>query len=154
MTTDTSKQNPRLQEPERVFRHRMPVQLRFNDIDILGHLNNSVYMELFDLAKVNYFETVRPDWHDWNEVNVVIANINCDFLVPTFLHDHVEVLTAVTHLGHKSLTLEQRLVDASSGQVKSVCRTVMVGFDVAAGHTTEILPVWVEAFRNYEGPAL
>lgn len=25
------------------FRHSVPVQLRFNDLDPLGHVNNSVY---------------------------------------------------------------------------------------------------------------
>ena len=25
------------------FRHTLPLQLRFNDIDLLGHVNNSVY---------------------------------------------------------------------------------------------------------------
>ena len=41
------------------FRHSIPVQLRFNDIDILGHLNNSVYFTLFDLGKTRYFEAVH-----------------------------------------------------------------------------------------------
>ena len=30
------------------------VQIRFNDIDILGHLNNVVYFSLFDTAKAQY----------------------------------------------------------------------------------------------------
>ena len=28
---------------ERPFKHSVKVQMRFNDIDMLGHLNNSVY---------------------------------------------------------------------------------------------------------------
>ena len=27
-----------------VFNHKVPVQLRFNDADALGHINNSVYI--------------------------------------------------------------------------------------------------------------
>ena len=37
------------------FRRTTQVQLRFNDIDALGHVNNSVYFQFFDLAKTEYF---------------------------------------------------------------------------------------------------
>ena len=37
------------------FRHRMKVQIRFNDIDTLGHVNNAVYFTNFDLGKAKYF---------------------------------------------------------------------------------------------------
>lgn len=30
------------------FRHSVPVQLRFNDLDPLGHVNNSVYFTFYD----------------------------------------------------------------------------------------------------------
>ena len=33
------------------FRHTLPLQLRFNDIDLLGHVNNSVYFSFYDLGK-------------------------------------------------------------------------------------------------------
>lgn len=36
--------------------HKLKVQLRFNDIDILGHLNNTVYFSLYDLGKARYME--------------------------------------------------------------------------------------------------
>ena len=36
---------------ERPFRHSITVQLRFNDFDMLGHLNNSMYFSYFDIGK-------------------------------------------------------------------------------------------------------
>ena len=33
------------------FRHTMPVQIRFSDVDQFGHMNNSVYFSLYDLDK-------------------------------------------------------------------------------------------------------
>lgn len=30
-------------ESKPAFRHSIPVQMRFNDIDVLGHVNNSVF---------------------------------------------------------------------------------------------------------------
>ena len=87
----------------------MPLQMRFNDIDMLGHLNNSVYLTFMDLAKTRYFQAALGDKLRWGEIGVVIVNINCDFCKPTFFDDVIEVETAVVAIGEKSLTLEQRV---------------------------------------------
>ena len=42
-------------EAQYPFKRSTSVQLRFNDIDALGHVNNSVYFQFFDLAKTEYF---------------------------------------------------------------------------------------------------
>ena len=38
--------------------HNTPIQIRFNDIDQLGHATNSVYQQYFDLGKMAYFDHV------------------------------------------------------------------------------------------------
>jgi acyl-CoA thioester hydrolase len=38
--------------------HTTPVQIRFNDIDLMGHVYNAKYQEFFDLARIKYFEEV------------------------------------------------------------------------------------------------
>lgn len=45
--------------PTDAFRHRIPLQIRFNDIDLLGHVNNTVYFSFYDTGKARYMEAVR-----------------------------------------------------------------------------------------------
>ena len=40
------------------FNHFMPAQIRFSDVDQFGHVNNSVYFSLYDLAKTTHFKDV------------------------------------------------------------------------------------------------
>ena len=49
---------------EIVFHHALPIQLRFNDVDKFGHVNNTVYFSFYDLGKTEYFASVCPgvDW--------------------------------------------------------------------------------------------
>ena len=61
------------------FRHSIPVQMRFNDVDVLGHVNNSVYFTYYDLGKSAYFTTIRKGELDWMKPDVVVANVNCNF---------------------------------------------------------------------------
>lgn len=140
---------------ETVYHNRLPIQLRFNDIDVLGHVNNTAYFSFFDLGKTAYFEAVRGEHIEWKGIDIVIRHVETDFLAPTFYKDQVEVDTAVIKLGNKSLQLQQRIIDTRTNQVKCVCRTVMVGFDPETNQAKEISPCWKEAIRQYEkNPAL
>ena len=108
------------------FRHTLPLQLRFNDIDLLGHVNNSVYFSFYDLGKARYFETVKAQNIDWKKADVVVANVNADFLSPIYPGEPIAVQTCTVEIGNRSFKLLQQIVNTETGQIKGVCHTVMV----------------------------
>ncbi|RLT75557.1 acyl-CoA thioesterase [bacterium J10(2018)] len=146
--------NPRVPAPQFPFRHMLPLQMRFNDFDMLGHLNNAVYIQFFDLGKSSYFQDVLPQAVDWKHINIVVVNINCDYYAPTYIHESVAVVTTVTRMGEKSFSLEQRIVNTATGEVKCVARTVMAGIDLTTGKSAPIAEEWIEALQRYERRAL
>ena len=133
------------------FYHTTPIQLRFNDFDALGHVNNSVYFSFFDLGKTTYFNQVIPDISVNKEVGVVIANIQVSFLVSVFPGENVAVETAVVEIGNKSFKLLQRLIDVETNEVKCVCQTVMVCFDAKTKSSHPISEAWRKAMAEFEG---
>lgn len=136
------------------FHHSYPLQLRFNDIDSLGHVNNSVYFTFYDLGKSRYFETVKKQSIDWRKADVVIANVNADFISPIYSYEQIAVETCCTEIGNRSFKLMQRIVNTTTGEVKGICRTIMVGFDVEAGVSAPISDEWKDAIRQFEGSDL
>ena len=116
----------------------------------LAALNNAVYIQFFDLGKSRYFQDVMPEGVDWRHINIVVANINCDFFAPTYITEPIAVLTTITHMGEKSFALEQRIVNSDNGEVKCIAKTIMVGFDMTTGKSAPIDPKWVEALERYE----
>ena len=138
------------EEKDIKFRHSVPVQIRFNDLDGLGHVNNSVYLSFYDLGKSDYFRTVRRQRLMVDKIDVVIAHIDVDFHSPVFLEDEIEVRTKVETIGNKSFTLLQQIVEKNSGEIKCSCRTVMVGFDQKTHQALPISKEWREAFSQYE----
>lgn len=135
------------------FRHTLPVQIRFNDVDQYGHMNNSSYFSLYDLAKTSYMRDVFGN-KDWHHMGIVVANINADFLAPVSFSDDLIIETTVIHLGHKSFTLLQRAINKASGVLKCQCRTVMVGYDVATKEPVELPADFKQAVCDYEGKSL
>ena len=136
------------------FNHQMPVQIRFSDIDLLGHVNNAVYMNYLDMAKTKYFEAVSGNAVDWTRLDVVVANVNVDFLHPVFFHEDIVIKTKVIHLGNKSMTLIQQIELAGSGEIKTICRSVMVGFDIATSTSKQLSEQWKEKIRLFEGESI
>lgn len=133
------------------FNHIIPIQLRFNDFDALGHVNNSVYFSFFDLGKTSYFNEVLPEVNVNREVGVVIGHIEVSFLLPVYPGENVAVETAVVEIGNKSFKLLQHLVDLETNEVKCICHTVMVCFDANTKTTRPISEQWRKAMAEFEG---
>lgn len=145
-----NKKNPFYIEPAAPFKHTMNVQIRFNDIDALGHVNNAIYMEFFDLGKANYFTAANGGPVDWRTANVVVANVNCNYLAPIYFHEPMAVQTQATYVHDRSLKLLQQLVNTETGEVKCQCVVVMVGFDVKNGVSAPISDEWKRLLAAYE----
>jgi len=133
------------------FNHITPIQLRFNDFDALGHVNNSVYFSFYDLGKTSYFNDVMPDVSISQEVGVVIGHIEVSFLLSVYPGENVAVQTAVVEIGNKSFKLLQHLVDVDTNEVKCICQTVMVCFDAKTKTTRPISDEWRKAMADFEG---
>ncbi|MBR5102702.1 MAG: acyl-CoA thioesterase [Muribaculaceae bacterium] len=132
------------------YRCSTPVQLRFNDIDMLGHVNNTIYFSFFDLAKSDYFNRVNNGVVEWDDVPIVIANINCDFIAPVTFDEQIEIKTAVESIGDKSFRLVQVLVNSTTGELKCLCRTVMVYFDTTTRIPISVPQQWRDSIAQYE----
>ena len=130
-----------------------PIQLRFNDIDQMGHVNNAVIMEFFDLGKSEYFTAVGlpPEEGDFT---VMVVHVEVDFQSQILFHDKVHVVTHVDHFGTKSLSVKQHVVNSDTGKVCATCRTVMSGYCRSA-HAAAVIPNTIkETILRYEENSL
>lgn len=142
--------NEKVPAPAVKFRHSHPLQTRFNDFDVFGHMNNTAYFSLLDLGKVNYYKAVLGDRFDFLQIAVVIVNINISFFSPAYFNEPLVVLTACEKLSVHSLVLEQRVVNPETGDVKCVARSVMAGFDIKNATGIEIPAEWARAIADFE----
>ncbi|MBR5332490.1 MAG: acyl-CoA thioesterase [Muribaculaceae bacterium] len=142
--------NPRVPEATQPFRHITPIQLRFNDVDMIGHINNNSFLEYMDLGKTSYFNSVKADLINWKFINAVVVNVNCNFYSPGYFNEPIAVLTSITSISQRSLKLEQRIINTETGDVKCVGTTVMAGFDPTTAQSAEIDAKWINAICAFE----
>lgn len=135
-----------------VFNSKVPVQVRFNDVDIMGHVSNTVYLNYYDAGKMDYFDRVLPGI-DFTKLAVVGASIKVDFLEPIFMRNKIFVETRISVLGTKSITIEHLLVD-NEDKVLSTCTSVLVCFDVPSQSSRVIPDDWRKRIIAFEGEQL
>ncbi len=128
----------------------MPAQLRWSDVDQFGHVNNSVYFQLFDMCKTKYvLEVVGQD--TLKQVAIVVASIKADFLAPIYYPDEIVIQSKITHMGNKSFVIRQRAVNIRTKEVKCEGYTTMVTYDMTNNCSIPIpddFRAKVEAFEN------
>lgn len=135
---------------EKPFQCVTELQLRYNDYDMQGRVNNGTYYNYFDLAKMDYFRKVRNKKFHWEDVNVVMASAKTDYFVPINYYEHIVVLTQCVHIGTKSLTLVHRIINADNQEVKCQCSQVLVYINRDTNTTEPIPSIWRTAIENYE----
>ena len=147
---DTEKKQ---QETEEIvhFRHCVPIQIRFNDVDRYGHVNNNSYFSYYDLGKEDYLHNVLKVDYESREVVPVIANIQADFIFPIFYGDPIFVETRISRVGNKSFTLEQQAINTKLGKIVCRCSTVMVCFSLDNQVAVPIPDKYRQAICEFEG---
>jgi acyl-CoA thioester hydrolase len=132
------------------FNHQVPVQIRFNDLDVLNHVNNIVIQEYFDLGRLHYLQLVLDSPLYEGDEGLIIVSNKTDFAVPVLLNDQLEVKTKIYHLGTKSVKMIQELVDQEQGTLKAKCESVMVAIDKATSQSIEVPLDWRHKIRQFE----
>lgn len=114
---------------QKVF--RCPIEVRFRDLDAMGHVNNAVTVTYLEVARTRFWLAHFRELIKDVEFPFVVARVVVDYKRPIRLGDAVEAELWVSHLGRSSFTLRYRLW--ASGALAGEAETVQVHYDYAAG---------------------
>jgi acyl-CoA thioester hydrolase len=116
--------------------HTFKVQLRFSDIDSLGHVNNSRYLSYLEDARIELLANLAAAGAT-SLIAVILARVEIDYLKPVLLaREPLECDVWVTGIGSKSFGLGHEIRQA--GHVAAKATAVMVAFDYDS-QTTRVL---------------
>ncbi|WP_344776832.1 thioesterase family protein [Nocardioides panacisoli] len=126
-------------EPFRVARTpegHYPVHVRFSDVDVYRHVNNVVYFEYFQEARIRLFSALGRGLTDVPPIQVVVAQADVDYLAPILLRaEPYDCWTQIARVGNRSLTVESEILDDE--RVLARARVALVFFDGASQRAVE-----------------
>jgi acyl-CoA thioester hydrolase len=121
------------------FRFMFPVEVRFRDLDALGHVNNAVFLTYLESARIAYWLEVTGR-AGLDGMDMILARAEVDYRSPASYRQRLEVGVRCASIGRSSFVLEFRIEDQAARRLVAEGRAVLVHYDYAAGRSTPIPP--------------
>ncbi len=126
------------------YKHWTTVTLRYGDTDKLGHVNNAVFITLFESGRAALLFDREGSLAGPGKT-MVLANVNVDFKAEMHYPGDVQVGTGLVNIGRSSLKLAQVLY--TDGVCCAVCESTIVLIDEK---TRKPIPFPFELARQVE----
>ncbi|MFN8011788.1 MAG: thioesterase family protein [Holophagaceae bacterium] len=114
-----------------------PIEVRFRDLDALGHVNNAVLVTFLEHARWQWWHAYLGE-RPFADEGFLIARIEVDYRRPILIEDHPVVEVRVSRLGTTSFDLVYRVLSRRDGAVLAEAKTVQVMMDPAFAKTVPI----------------
>src|SRR5207245_3789150 len=104
------------------------IQMRFRDIDGMGHVNNAVYLSYVELARTQFYMH-RANKRTLDEIDFILAHVEIDFESQATWGDQIQVAVWPSKIGNSSFTLSYEVKEKQSGRILARAESVLVSYD-------------------------
>lgn len=132
-----------------LFRFSTALEVRWRDVDALNHVNNAVYFNYLEQARLHYMRELGLAPAEPTAGGVILAEASCRYKSPLRLGEQVTIRGRVSELRRSSFVFEYR-IEGEDGRLAATARTVQVCYDYGKQRPIPIPDEWLEAFVAYE----
>ena len=116
---------------------RMPIALRWRDLDAFNHVNNSNFMTYLEEARIRWFESLDEEWVT-ERTAPLLAAVQMNYRVPIPYPAEVIVELFADRVGSTSVTIGHTIASADGTTQYADGHVVMVWVDRASGRPTPL----------------
>ena len=113
---------------------RIPLQLRYNDYDERGHVNNAVYLTYFELARMAAWDALGRG----REPGFILADAHVRYRSPAMLGEPLAVEVSLGELRTKAWVWRYRVVCTADERLIADGETTQVMYDYSARQTIPV----------------
>ncbi|HEX9117428.1 MAG TPA: thioesterase family protein [Anaerolineae bacterium] len=134
------------------------IQIRWSDLDALGHVNNAVYLSYLEIARIAYMRAVLPPGAEINPATLlardfefILAEVQIHYRSPALLTDDLETSIVVTRVGRKSFVFGYQIIDRKSGRLIAEACSTQVWYDYEVGESRPVPEQAVQRMETLQG---
>lgn len=115
-------------------------EIRFADIDMMGHVNNAIFLNYFEQARMNWFLKTLGENPDWFTSGLMLARNEIDYREAVLLNDKLQIAVWCSKIGNKSIVLcyEAFVVTGDTRKIKAEGVSFLVCYN---HHEKKTIPV-------------
>ena len=126
------------QTSRRDFKSWTSIDVRWGDMDALGHVNNAAYFTFCESARIRYFEAVVPGDFTHASEGPTLAHAAVDFRRQVLYQARLEVGVRVSEIRNRSFRMDYGIFLEGTDTVVAEGTSVVVWADYRAGKATEL----------------
>jgi acyl-CoA thioester hydrolase len=135
------------------YRFYTPMQIRYGDMDTLGHVNNAKYLTYIEQARIQYVDTMQLWDGGPHERGLIVAKITCEYKLPLKMADGTaHIYTRVARIGTKSFDVQSTIL-REDGAEAAAALVVIVAYNYVTNQSIPVPDDWRAVITEYE-PAL
>lgn len=115
-------------QPSRAWPLRERIEVTFRDLDLAGHVNNSVVFTWMETLRLHHYIAVSGLEDVW-AIDFILAESQARYYVPVRYSHKVVGEIAPSHVGQTSWELVYRFLDEDTRTLLMRGRSVQVAFD-------------------------
>lgn len=132
------------------YRFSIPIDVRFGDIDAMGHVNNAVFFTYLEQSRLQYMLHLGLPAFRATKLNFILAEVSCQFKAPILYENRLEVKSRVERMGNSSITMTHQIEDRLTRQVMAIGRSVVVVYDYELNQSAPLPIEWRAAIEKFE----
>jgi acyl-CoA thioester hydrolase len=110
------------------FKFSTHIEVRFRDLDALGHVNNAVYLTYFEIARLHYWKKLFGN-EAFHRHSFVVVRAECNYRSPAHAGEVLRVFAKVSELKRSSFIFEYEIVEPHTRRIVADGSTVQACFD-------------------------
>ena len=138
---------------KKLFKHIFDVTVRFNEVDMLHILNNAVYFNYFEQARIKYAKDLKILPHEgitFNGTAFYMARNEINYLKVALFEDVLRVYTRVSYIKHSSFEFEHIIENINTKKIIAEGSGVLVHVDPATKKSVPLSEDFVKTVLKYE----
>ncbi|MBB3343586.1 thioesterase family protein [Luteimonas sp. RC10] len=116
---------------------RVPIELRWRDLDAFDHVNNATFMTYLEEARIRWFDSVGEPWVT-DATAPLLAAVQMNYRQPIPYPSRIVVELSAQRVGTTSVTVGHRIVSEDGATLHADGHVVVVWIDRATGRPTAL----------------
>lgn len=140
------------------YKSKIYQTVKFHEVDLMGIVNNAVYFNYFEDARMSYLEKLNDKYNlsyllD-NGSYFIMAHNEIDYLSPAEYNDQLVIYTKLEWIKNTSISFKHTIVNAKNEKIIASGAGVMVHIELSTKQKQKLPQPFISAIKDFEDGVL
>ena len=141
-----------------IFHHTIKEKVKFHEVDLMGVVNNAVYLNYFEDARVKYLQDLKSKYQLKEIMEgdsfFIMARNEINYLLPATFDDELIVYTKIEWIKNTSFSFKHIIVNEKDNSTIAVGGGILVHIKLSTKEKQTLPSSFISAIQDFENGVL